>query len=74
MNAQMEVQMTNTPLKAIKARCLDCCGDDHPRKCACINCALYPFRLGKNTLLPKRTISDSHRASLYKNIQKRWEK
>ncbi len=66
--------MTNTPLKAIKARCLDCCGDDHPRKCVCINCPLYPFRLGKNTLLPKRQISDSHRASLMKNIQKRWEK
>ena len=70
----MELAMTNTPLKAIKIKCIDCCGDDHPRKCVCTNCALYPFRLGKNTLLPKRTISDSHRAVLKKNMQKRWEK
>ena len=66
--------MINTPLKAIKARCIDCCGDDHPRKCVCTNCALYPFRLGKNTLLPRKRVSDSQREILLKNIQKRWEK
>ena len=38
------------------------------------NCALYPFRLGKNTLLPKRPISDKRRAILLKNTQKRWSK
>ena len=69
-----EVEMTNTPLKAIKEKCIDCCGDDHPKYCVCTNCSLYPFRLGKNTLLPKRPISDKRRAILLKNAQKRWEK
>ena len=72
--SKKEAAMTNTPLKAIKAKCIDCCGDDHPRWCVCDDCPLYPFRLGKNTLLPKRTISDAHRESLLQNIQKRWEK
>jgi hypothetical protein len=66
--------MINTPLKAIKARCIDCCGDDHPRKCVCTNCALYPFRLGKNTLLTKKKVSNRQREILLKNMQKRWEK
>ncbi len=63
-----------TPLKAIKLRCIDCSGDDHPRKCVSKNCALYPFRLGKNTLLSKRNVSEKQREILLKNIQKRWEK
>ena len=62
--------MTNTPLKAIKARCIDCCGDDHPRKCICTNCALYPFRLGKNTLLRPRVMSNKQKQRLIKNLQK----
>lgn len=74
MNEQKEDIMHKTPLKAIKAWCVECCGDDHPRRCVSHNCPLYPFRLGKNTLLSKRTISDSHRAILIKNMQKRWEK
>ena len=69
----MEVQMTNTPLKAIKARCIDCCGDDHPRKCVCFNCSLYPFRLGKNTLLKPRVISEARKHRLLKNLQKNME-
>ena len=59
-----------TPLKAIKLYCIECCGDDYPRKCVCLGCPLYPFRLGKNTLNPKRTITDEQRAFLIKNLQK----
>lgn len=66
--------MTDTPLKAIKAKCIDCCGDDHPRKCVCNSCPLFPFRLGKNTLIRRKSISDKHRLILIQNIKKRWEK
>lgn len=39
-----------TPVKAIRAKCLDCCGGSaHEVKlCPCVSCSLYPFRLGKN--------------------------
>ena len=65
--------MTNTPLKAIKAKCIDCCGDEHPRKCVCNDCPLFPFRLGKNTLLKPRVISDKQRQCLLENLRKNKE-
>lgn len=38
------------PLKAIRAKCLDCCcGSAHEvRLCPCEDCSLYPYRFGKN--------------------------
>ena len=43
-----------TPLKAIRAKCLDCCcGQAYEVKlCPCSDCSLYPFRFGNN---PNRT-------------------
>jgi hypothetical protein len=42
-----------TPLKAIRAKCLDCCaGSFHEvRICHITDCPLHPYRFGKN---PKR--------------------
>ena len=39
-----------TPVKAIRAKCLDCCCGSFAevKACPCVNCSLYPFRLGKN--------------------------
>lgn len=44
----MEKHMT--PVRAIRAKCLDCCaGSAHEVKlCPSSSCSLYPFRLGKN--------------------------
>lgn len=47
-------QMLLTPVKAIRAKCLDCCCG-HPsevRSCTAVNCPLYPYRMGKR---PKAT-------------------
>lgn len=35
-------------LKAIRAKCLDCCGDNasEVRKCVCVTCPLWPLRMG----------------------------
>jgi hypothetical protein len=43
-----------SPLKAIRAKCLDCMCDQpsEVRLCPCENCALYPYRMGHN---PNRT-------------------
>ena len=39
-----------TPLKSIRAKCLDCCNDQvqEVRLCPCENCALWPYRMGHN--------------------------
>ena len=44
-----------TPIKAIRAKCLDCSGysDAEVRKCTAIKCALWPFRMGRNPFFGK---------------------
>ena len=39
-----------TPLKAIRAKCLECSGGSpkEVRFCPAEDCSLFPFRLGKN--------------------------
>ena len=40
---------TMTRAKAIRVKCLDCCGGNSAevRRCASKNCALWPFRMGR---------------------------
>lgn len=66
-----------TPLKAIRAVCLDCCGGSPKEVRFCQfsgidspACPLYPFRLGKNPFLKKRVLSDDHKEKLRKNAKK----
>jgi hypothetical protein len=42
--------MTRSPLKAIRAHCVDCSGQSRAevRLCAVKNCPLFPFRMGRN--------------------------
>lgn len=42
--------MEMTPLKAIRAKCLDCmCSQPaEVRLCPCEDCPLYPYRMGHN--------------------------
>ena len=44
----------STPLRAIRAKCLDCCGgsEKEVRECRIVACALFPYRMGHN---PNRT-------------------
>lgn len=39
-----------TAIKAIRAKCLDCCAGQaaEVRECLCNDCPLYGFRMGKN--------------------------
>ena len=39
-----------SPIKAIRAKCLDCCGnmESEVRKCVSHGCALWPMRMGRN--------------------------
>lgn len=57
-------QITN-PVKAIRAFCISCCGDQpsEVKTCTAPNCMLYPFRLGKNPFRSKREFTDEERAA-----------
>ena len=72
-----ENTITN-PVKAIKAKCLDCCCGQpaEVKECPVISCALHPFRLGKNPYRTKRTMSEEQRAAAaerFRNIRKNIE-
>lgn len=43
-----------TPLRAIRLKCLDCCGSQpkQVRLCPCEDCTLFPYRMGRR---PKNT-------------------
>lgn len=50
-----------TPMKAIRAKCIDCCGGNiyEPRLCTAKNCPLHPYRLGKRPKTKNGTADDS---------------
>lgn len=49
-----------TPLRAIRAKCLDCCcgSPAEVSDCPCVDCSLWAFRFGKN---PNVKLSDEER-------------
>ncbi len=55
-----------SPLKALRLRCLDCCGGSSPevRMCVAVSCPSWPFRMGTNPYRTKRTLSEEHRAEM----------
>ena len=55
-----------TPVKAIRAKCLDCmCGQANEVKiCPIEDCSLYPYRFGTNPNIGKRELTDEQRQAL----------
>ena len=51
------------PVKAIRARCLDCCCSDasEVRKCVATDCPSWPFRMGNNPFRKKPKLSEAER-------------
>lgn len=45
----MKTKIYDTPVKAIRKKCLDCCNyqSKEVRLCTIINCAIYPYRFGR---------------------------
>lgn len=60
------------PLKAIRAKCLDCCGGmpSEVRDCTIESCALHPFRMGKNPFRKKRVLTDEQRQEMANRLAK----
>ena len=57
-------ERTLTPIKAIRAYCLECsCGSaNEVRLCPITDCELYPYREGHNPNIKARTYTDEERA------------
>lgn len=55
-------EITN-PVKAIRAKCLECCcGQQNEVKlCPCTDCALYPFRFGRNPYRARPEYSEAQK-------------
>lgn len=52
-----------TPIKAIRAKCLDCCcwQKNEVKYCAVMDCPLHPYRMGHNPYIkrkPKKHIDE----------------
>ena len=64
-------EITN-PVKAIRAKCLDCCcgSRSEVELCTCDSCPLYPFRFGKNPYRSVRKLSDEQRMELAGRLAK----
>jgi hypothetical protein len=43
------MKQAKTPLKAIRAKCIDCCGHQvkEVKRCPVLTCALWPYRMGR---------------------------
>ena len=61
-----------TPLKAIRAKCLDCCRSQaaEVRQCPVTDCSLWPFRFGKNPNLKGVVRGASARAAKVKQANR----
>ena len=59
-----------TPLKAIREKCLDCVYSAHEVKmCVMTDCALHPFRFGKNPFV-KRQMTEEQRQAAAERLKK----
>ena len=64
------------PIKAIRAKCLDCCcySANEVKLCPAAECPLHPFRLGKNPFRTKRELSEEQRAAAVDRLRRAREK
>ena len=63
------------PVKAIRAKCLDCCCGQTKEVTLCVSsaCPLYPFRFGKNPYRSKREYTEEQRAAMAERMRRNRE-
>ena len=71
-----EDQKILTPLRAIRAKCIDCSAGSmkEVRECVMLDCPLYPYRLGKSPNRKPRILTDDEREALRQRMAKMREK
>jgi hypothetical protein len=59
-----------TPIRAIRAKCLDCSGGNaaEVRKCTAVGCALWPFRMSHNPFHGKTSEVEAEEAEEGPNV------
>lgn len=62
----------HTPLKAMRAKCLDCvCGSaKEVERCPVTTCALYPYRMGKSPTRKGRKMTAEQREAAVERLAK----
>jgi hypothetical protein len=60
------------PLKALCARCLDCCcrQASEVRKCTAVTCPSWPFRMGANPFRQKAVLTDAQKQARAERLAK----
>lgn len=66
----MEEKIITNPIKAIRAKCLDCSNgsSNEVTLCPVQRCSLYPFRSGRNPYRTKRQLSDEQKQKLREQL------
>lgn len=71
-----EDQKILTPLRAIRAKCIDCSAGSmkEVRECVMLDCPLYSYRLDKSPNRKPRILTDEEREALRQRMAKMREK
>lgn len=61
-----------TPLKAMRAKCLDCCcgSANEVKLCTIPGCPLYPYRFGRNPSRRPRKLTEEQKAIVANRLKK----
>lgn len=62
----------STPMKAIRAKCLNCSEDSvtEVRLCPVKWCPLYPYRSGKNPSIKRKPLTDEQKTAFKERLTK----
>lgn len=65
-------KVITNPVKAIRAKCLDCCCEqvNEVQLCTSKDCPLYPFRFGKNPYRTKREYTEEQKKAMAERLAK----
>jgi hypothetical protein len=63
---ESEIKVYRSPVKAIRAKCMDCCCDSFAEvtRCDIVRCPLHPFRFGKNPYHSRTSTDNVARAGV----------
>ena len=69
---EKDTMAITNPVKAIRVKCLDCCYDSTKEieLCPVTDCALHPFRMGKNPYRTKRKMTEEQRQQARERLAK----
>ena len=65
-----KIEKITSPVKAIRAKCIDCCGGEknEVKLCPCEDCPIYPFRFGKNPFHTRKAMTDEEREEVGRRL------